>query len=139
MGNPGQQDSNINLIFTSGDLIDKVKYEQLNDAWGSDHYFLVMEIDLQKAVYKKKTNKISSRKTNWKEYVAEMEGTEQGLLKEKYVELEIPDKYRYIVADMRRAVEFATYGKKRTSADEKKENNGSKIVTQTLVKGTTRI
>lgn len=55
-------------------------------------------------MYKKKTNKISTRK---------MERTEQGLLEEKYIELGIQDKYRYIVAEMRRAVEFATYGKKR--------------------------
>lgn len=38
MGNSGQRDSNLNLVFTSKEIIDVTNYEQMKDTWRNDHY-----------------------------------------------------------------------------------------------------
>lgn len=40
----------------------------MKDAWGSDHYPVIVEIDYEKKGYKKKSNRQSSWKTNWNKY-----------------------------------------------------------------------
>lgn len=55
-----------------------------------------------------------------------MEEKVQRLEEEQYVGLGVQDKYKHIIiiADMRKAVEIATYGKTRKSPDDKNENSG---------------
>lgn len=53
-------------------MCDKINYEQLNDTWGSDHYPIKCKINHSKinhskvnhSIYRKKTNKLSKKKTS---------------------------------------------------------------------------
>lgn len=62
MENIIQQDSNIDIIFANKKLADRTRYKQLDDTWGSDHYRILVEIDIQKSRYKKKTNRKFTKK-----------------------------------------------------------------------------
>lgn len=64
MENSDQRDSN--LVFpTTKEIIDVTKYEQIKDSWGSgDHYSIKVEIGINEKKYLKKTNRISTKKTN---------------------------------------------------------------------------
>ena len=46
--------SNINLIFSSNNLTQKINVNVLSDSWGSDHFPINIEVDVEKYVYRKK-------------------------------------------------------------------------------------
>lgn len=56
-----QVGSNSDLIF-AGKTIDHIDYEQLEDAWESDHYPLRVSIDTNILEYKKISNRLSTKK-----------------------------------------------------------------------------
>lgn len=62
VGEGNQCNSNINLIFVSENLIDKIYYEQDQDTWQSDHFPIKFELSVNSRVYKKSTNRISTKK-----------------------------------------------------------------------------
>lgn len=59
IGKIGQRDSNLDLAFTSEDI---VKYDQKDDPWGSNHFPIGFEVGINKKPYKKRTNRISTKK-----------------------------------------------------------------------------
>lgn len=63
IGNVGQESSNIDLIFSTVEIMDKLEYEQIPDSWGSDHHPLEIRINESIIPYRKKTNRISTKKT----------------------------------------------------------------------------
>lgn len=139
MGNIAQQDTNIDIIFVNDKLVQKMNYEQLDDTWGSDHFPIVTELEVKRTRYKKQTNRISTKRTNWQDYEKEMEEQEQSLETDEYIKLDNKGKYKFIMRQMKRAVEIATYGKKEMRRREecqkeirnKKENSRK----QTKMKG----
>lgn len=82
-----------------------------------------MEIKTQKNIYRKKTNKKSTKKTEWKEYETEMEARIQVFEEERYKGMGIQDRYKLIVENMREAVEIATYGKVQKESERRQEHN----------------
>ncbi|XP_071575225.1 uncharacterized protein [Temnothorax nylanderi] len=68
VGQRGQRDSNIDLAFGTAGVIDNVEYEQQDDAWDSDHYPISFTVDSDPQPYRKITNRITSKKTNWTSY-----------------------------------------------------------------------
>lgn len=62
LGNTVQRDSNIDLMFTNEKLMEKMSYEQVEDMWGSDHFRIIFELGIRKEIYKKKTNRRSTRR-----------------------------------------------------------------------------
>lgn len=68
MGEKKQKNSNIDLIFCSDNICDKVGYEQGDDTWGSEHFPIRFDIKANGKDYKKLTNRISRKKTDWDEY-----------------------------------------------------------------------
>lgn len=69
IGYQGQVSSNLDLIFASRKLADKLSYQQLLDAWGSDHYPMVIYVEVSFLPYKKSTNQntgcITNQNTSW--------------------------------------------------------------------------
>lgn len=57
--------SNIDLVFSSANLADRIKAKVNDDTWGSDHFLIFVDIRPEKHFYKKKTFKIKSKRTNW--------------------------------------------------------------------------
>lgn len=68
VGEGGRRHLNIDLGFGSADLVSITKYKQINDTWGSDHYPIEFDIEAVRKVYKKRTNRISTKKTDWNIY-----------------------------------------------------------------------
>ncbi|CAL1681213.1 unnamed protein product [Lasius platythorax] len=64
----GVRPSNLDLMFTTNDIFDLLTYKQEKDSWGSDHYPIIFEMKIGRKIYKKQTNKITKKKTDWKEY-----------------------------------------------------------------------
>lgn len=111
MGGTGQLDSNLDLIFSNEDLIDEIRYKQVEDSWGSDHYLIEFEIKENYETYRKRTNRISSKKTRWKEYTEYMRKEEEFLGKEEYQNMEEEVKYIWITEKMKEVVRLSS-GKK---------------------------
>ncbi|OXU18184.1 hypothetical protein TSAR_014975 [Trichomalopsis sarcophagae] len=57
--------SNIDLIFSSNNLTHRVNANVLLDPWGSDHFPIDIEVDLEKYVYRKRSFKLKSVGTKW--------------------------------------------------------------------------
>lgn len=68
IGDIGQIGSNIDLIFSTMEIADSLECEQSNEPWGSDHYPLKLKLKKEVQIYRKKTNKFTTKKTRWKEY-----------------------------------------------------------------------
>lgn len=62
VGEGNQCNSNIDLIFASENLVDKIDYEQGQDTWESDHFPINFELRINSSVYRKTTNRISTKK-----------------------------------------------------------------------------
>jgi len=57
-----QVSSNIDLIFNTQKIVDKINIKQGEDTWGSDHYPIHLKLEIEIHRYKKRTNKISTKK-----------------------------------------------------------------------------
>lgn len=62
VGEGGRRHSNLDLCFSSEELLYIIKHKQLEDIWGSDHYPIEFVIGITKRIYKKKTNRLSTKK-----------------------------------------------------------------------------
>lgn len=51
IGDGGCQDSNIDLVLNRDDSSNFVRCRQLRDAWGSDHFLLVVDLGVKTSVY----------------------------------------------------------------------------------------
>lgn len=103
MGEGGRKDSNIDLVFESLNIYDIVKYEQLEDSWGSDRYPILFEIKTDRRIYKKKSNRISNKKTRWELYKDILKEKKIELKEEGYVKTE-EKKYNKLIESMKEAV-----------------------------------
>lgn len=76
---------------------------------------------MRKEIYKKKTNRCSTKKTNWQVYSSIL-GMEENRLEEgEFIELQMKERYKYIVNKMKEAVTIATYRKRQGKSREEKE------------------
>ncbi|KMQ86947.1 pol-like protein [Lasius niger] len=84
--------SNIDLIFAEVNIVDNISYDQIKDTWGSDHFPLDINTDAMIIRYKKITNRISNKNTNWTDYMEYVQKevetlgikVNQGSLQERY-------------------------------------------------------
>lgn len=111
LGTVDQRDSNIDLMFVPEQLIDIINYEQITDTWGSDYFPILFNIITQREPYKKKFNRLRTKKTEWKKYTAILVGNENKLTEREYLDLRVEEKYTYIENKVKDAVLIATYGK----------------------------
>lgn len=128
LGNPYQRDSNIDLMFAKDSLLDKMNYGQCSDTWGSDHFSIIFELGVNKRMYKKNTNRLSTKKTKWSDYYAYLEKEEKKLDKVEFSEAEADKKYTYFINMMKDAVKIATYGKQMFEEEKKMANNNANMI-----------
>ncbi|KYN13180.1 hypothetical protein ALC57_14642 [Trachymyrmex cornetzi] len=43
-------------------------YNQLDDTWDSDHFPIVFKLETHRGIYSKRTNRITTKKTDWNKY-----------------------------------------------------------------------
>lgn len=118
LGSPSQRDSNIDLLFANDSVMEKISYKQGYDTWGSDHYPIIFEIKARRNTYKKKSNRLSTKKTKWLEYQAFLDSEDNKVDAGDYLRLNIKEKYSYIIDKMKKAVRFATLGRKKKKTGE---------------------
>lgn len=126
LGSPEQRDSNIDLMFADEKIMEKMVYTQSEDTWGSDHVPIIFELGVKKMSYKKKTNRLSSKKTNWEEYCGLLEAEEGTLETEAFISAEIEEKYKHIIEKMKEAVRSVTRGINKIEEKKKREENREK-------------
>lgn len=107
IGEINQKDSNLDLRFASNNLISQINCSQGDDPWVLDHYPMTIKINQKYIKYFKKSNKISTKKTNWEEYKTIMKNKEQELDNSEYTELKFIEKYNYICESIINAVRKA--------------------------------
>lgn len=118
MGEGGNRLSNIDLMFCSENIHALIDYTQEEDTWGSDHYSIIFTMGTNRSPYKKITNRISSKKTDWKTYAILMKEKEEILDTREYKEMSREEKYNKIVEWIKEATIIAIHGKqeRKTSA-----------------------
>ncbi|XP_020297805.1 golgin subfamily A member 6-like protein 22 [Pseudomyrmex gracilis] len=68
LGDIGQRDSNIDLVWARNAITHLIEYKIIGDTWGSDHYPIEITIGMAPQQYRKRSNRITNKKTNWEEY-----------------------------------------------------------------------
>lgn len=68
IGEVGQRNTNIDLIFSNSKIFSLIKYKQEEESWESDHIPISFVCETDYRVYRKKTNRISSKRTDWGKY-----------------------------------------------------------------------
>lgn len=107
IGEINQNDSNLDLVFASNDLVASINCSQGDDPWGSDYYPVKISVQQDYVPYFKKSNKISSKKTDWKKYEMIMKEKEKLLNDNEYTVQSYENKYNFIYNNMIDAVKEA--------------------------------
>lgn len=94
VGEIGQRDSNLDLIFCNPKVMHLMSYSQGSDAWGSDHFPIFFECRFNCKRYTKKSNRITSGKTDWNKYIGLLQDRELDLESEEFVNSS--EEYKYI-------------------------------------------
>ncbi|KYN16954.1 hypothetical protein ALC57_10777 [Trachymyrmex cornetzi] len=63
-----ERDSNLDLLFCSAAVLDTIEYDQLDDSWDSDHFSIAFAFETQQRIYSKRTNRMTTKKTDWIKY-----------------------------------------------------------------------
>lgn len=129
VGEGGRRHSNLDLGFGTEDLMSIITYSQKDDTWGSDHYPVEFDIGIERKPYRKKTNKISTKKTDWNLFERSIEDMEEMLEEEEYKNMNNCEKYDKIIRNIKESVRIATYGNNNLkSAKENKSTNKINIM-----------
>ncbi|XP_036138909.1 uncharacterized protein LOC105828312 [Monomorium pharaonis] len=108
IGEGGVNDSNLDIMFATKEVYEKMTYNIEEDSWASDHYPIVFELGWKKDIYKKRTNRISKSKTKWKKYIEYMKEEERILEETEYRQKNEQDKYTTVTEKMKEAIIMAT-------------------------------
>lgn len=68
----GKKNSNLDLIFSNSKILNSISFSQEDDSWGSDHLATNFRCELDYRFYKKKSNRISTKKTDWRKYISRL-------------------------------------------------------------------
>lgn len=97
IGDERRRESNLDLIFANGEIIDEISYRQGKDSRGSDHVPILVKIRHEKKIYVKKSNRLSSGKTDWEEYRKGIRIRQEEMMENK--EFEIMERYKRLWYD----------------------------------------
>lgn len=99
MSERGDTPANLDLIFASRGMVDKMKYEQEEDSWGSDHFPIKASIKIGCEInnYRKRSNRLSKKTTDWEIYKTELDNLSKLIIEDTYLQLDVLEKYKYII------------------------------------------
>lgn len=104
--------SNIDLVFSSPTILDKIKLPVIEDTWNSDHYPLSVKLSTEKVLYSKKSSRLTSRKTDWSLYQSTLDKNYINFLQPEYSNLSTTNKYYFFCNTLIDAVSESTPAKK---------------------------
>lgn len=87
--------SNLDLIISSQNIYEKINVTVLDGLYGSDHFPVFFEIQVEKHVYIKKTFKLKTVSTDWKKFTTELDNKYEEFLSNEYNNLSSSDKYDF--------------------------------------------
>lgn len=95
-------------MFCTEDLIHRICYKQKKDSWGSDHHPMTYIIDEELKPYRKITNKITTKRTDWKMFEAIMEKNLMLFSSKEYLMKNHIEKYDLLSDTILKAAEEAS-------------------------------
>lgn len=113
--------SNLDLIFSTVGISDKINVNVENETWGSDHFPVNVEVNVEKHIYRKKTFNIKSVRTNWDGVYNHLENEFYQLFSYSYDLLDVREKYELFINIVTKAIESNT-PKKKIMNDKKHRN-----------------
>lgn len=78
-----------------------MKYKQLEDSWRSNNYPVMYEMKFERGIYKKKGNRLSNKRTDWKTYRRELLIIEENTKEEEYKKMSNKQKYNWVCESMK--------------------------------------
>ena len=91
--------SNIDLVFSTVNLADKINVKIHDDLLGSDHYPIFINVHVEKSFYAKK-----SLRTNWENFTTVLDNNYKNFLTNEYDELSTENKYELFAVTINNAV-----------------------------------
>ncbi|KAL7287516.1 hypothetical protein TKK_0018348 [Trichogramma kaykai] len=85
--------SNLDLVFSTQDIKDKISTEICEETWSSDHHPIFITISVTKSLYHKKKLKLSSKRTKWENFCQRMDENYQYFFSEEFESLSADNKY----------------------------------------------
>ena len=105
--------SNLDLIFTSTNIADKATVKVDEDTHGSDHFPIFINFQITKSIYRKKSFKLNSIRTNWGQIYKDLEKQYCQFMRSEYDSLAASEKYEFFVNNVLDTI-IANTPKKRT-------------------------
>ncbi|XP_076235092.1 uncharacterized protein LOC143179663 [Calliopsis andreniformis] len=87
--------SNLDLALCSPEIFEIVKVSIFDDTWGPDHFFLSLNLRVEKVHYFKHCRRLSSKKTDWTQFQSLLEESYNCLLDPRYELRSTIDKYNF--------------------------------------------
>ncbi|XP_076235116.1 uncharacterized protein LOC143179689 [Calliopsis andreniformis] len=100
--------SNLNLLFSSMSISDKIRADLYDDSLGSDHFPVLIRVDTDRYLYEKKTFKLKSKKTNWDTFRDYLRDPYHSFLSLDYDLLPPSHKYEFFISCVTKAVQSAS-------------------------------
>lgn len=104
IGNNNTNNSNIDLVITTEDIYPTTNCQVLSDPWGSDHWPIQTNIVTETSTYRKKSNRISNKKTNWKDFEIKISSKEQEIIDNINKIVSPTKKYEFLCDQIRNIV-----------------------------------
>ncbi|XP_058810375.1 uncharacterized protein LOC131675414 [Phymastichus coffea] len=100
--------SNLDLIFSSNNFAYKVNVLVNDETWGSDHFPIFIDININKSIYRKKTHNLKSIRTDWDKVSNYLENSFENFFKLEYVSAEPNTKYSIFIEIVTNAIKANT-------------------------------
>lgn len=104
--------SNIDLAFSTLNIAEKIHINVLDETLGSDHYPIRCLIDLDKNMYKKKSFKIKTKRTNWEKFTENLNSNFDSFLTSEFSNLSAEKKYEIFTDNVINSLKMSTPIKK---------------------------
>lgn len=109
-GNINQRNTNLDLVIGSLEMVYKLNCYQLDDTWGSHHYPIETILDETVSTYKKRTNRLSTKKTDWVKYKNILQQKDENIKNLQINEDSWKVIYEKLANELKRTVTLATRG-----------------------------
>ncbi|OXU17349.1 hypothetical protein TSAR_003914, partial [Trichomalopsis sarcophagae] len=104
--------SNLDLVFSSSSIADKINVKVNKGTWGSDHFPLFIDLQISKSIYRKQLFKINSVRTNWNNVYVNLDENYQKFLSSEFAESSASEKYTLFIELISDAIILSTPKKK---------------------------
>lgn len=100
IGDSVRRPRNLDLAFASEEIVGEMKLNNWK-TWGSNNYPVMYEMKFERGIYKKKGNRLSNKRTDWKTYRRELLIIEENTKEEEYKKMSNKQKYKWVCESMK--------------------------------------